>query len=176
MRLLIAMLLGLAGCSWHAGLRAASDADLAALAGEVRALKRDAMQLHTDLQRIETELFHPDELHTAVYVAMDLPDFMLEHISIQVDGHELARHRYTPQDNAALRLGGLQRLYLGNLPPGTRRLQARIQGRFEASPPLERSVDVQLSKQAAATAVELRISSNRRHDLVLDYLQQDLRP
>ncbi len=152
-------------------------AELQRLDKQVQVVKREALSLNSELRLLEEDLLYPDEQQTSIYVSMNITSFDLESVTLSVDGTELAHHDYSAREVYALRRGGFHRLYIGNLAPGPRRLQAVFSGRFVKdpadSPPYTRNMEITFQKSSQAKDLELKISRNRRRDLVLGVYEKD---
>ena len=79
-------------------------------------------------------------------------------MQLSLDGKVVANHVYTAAEMQALRRGGVQRLYLGNLKSGKHELQASLAGPANESKGFEQLGTFRFSKQAEAKFLELRIN------------------
>ena len=87
-----------------------------ALDEQIQDLKKDVVDLNSDLFVLEEELLFPANTQVAVFVSMDVGDFFaLDSITLKIDNREVSNYLYTPREVAALLKGGVQRLYVGNL-------------------------------------------------------------
>jgi len=74
-----------------------------------------------------------------------------------VDGVEVAHHLYTERQVDALYRGGVQKLYMGNVKQGTRRLTAFFIGRGPGGRDYRRAATVEFEKSFDPAFVELAI-------------------
>ena len=104
----------------------APGADRSALDGEVQSLRRDVVDLNRDLFMLEEDLLFPASTQVAVFVSMDVGTFFaLDSVQLKVDDKEVANYLYTEREQDALKRGGVQRLWLGNLKAGDHEVTAR---------------------------------------------------
>lgn len=127
-----------------------------------QALKLDALALERELRLLEDEVLLPPAAQLAVFVSMDpaaaLP---VESLRLQLDGRDLGGHLYSAAEREALQRGGLQRVHLGPLAPGTHELVALFTPAPTATGAAVAAVPVRLrfDKTATAAAIELRIGA-----------------
>ena len=97
--------------------------DDAALEGsldaDIEALKKEVLSLNRDLFILEEDLLFPSNTQFSVFLSMNAGAlFSLDSIQLKIDDKNIANHLYTERELAALKRGGVQRLYIGNLPTG----------------------------------------------------------
>jgi len=93
--------------------------DKESIANKIQALKEQAVVLHKDLAQLEQDLIYPSTTQIAIYLAKRIDKALsLGSVKLSVDGTLVSTHVYTSEQNKALELGGMQRLYLGNLGVG----------------------------------------------------------
>jgi len=132
---------------------AAADLD-----GEVQALKQELMELNRDLFLLEEELLAPSDTQVAIFVSLDTGElFALDAVQISLDGSVVASYLYTPREVEALRRGGVQRIYLGNLKSGEHELVAYFTGKGPHERDYRRGATVRFTKQLGPKYLELKI-------------------
>lgn len=132
---------------------AAADLD-----GDVQALKQELMELNRDLFLLEEELLAPSDTQVAIFVALDTGElFALDSVQISLDGSVVASYLYTPREVEALRRGGVQRVYLGNLKSGEHELVAYFTGKGPHERDYRRGATVRFTKQLGPKYLELKI-------------------
>ena len=123
-----------------------------------QALKRQALELNRDLLVLQEKTLYPAPTQLAVFVAMDLGVFFeLQSVKLEIDGHEVGQHRYTPAESKALVRGGTHQLYIGNIDNGTHELVAVFGGRT-AHAAVRRGLKFDFDKQPGTRLLELRVS------------------
>ena len=90
----------------------------------------DVLRIASELQLLEEKLLYPPDTHVAVFVSLadGGADARLDSVQIQIDGELVAHHVYSFRELEALRKGGVQRIYTGNLPTGEHRLDVSAAG------------------------------------------------
>ena len=91
----------------------------ASLDTDIEALKKEVLSLNRDLFILEEDLLFPSNTQFSVFLSMNAGAlFSLDSIQLKIDDKNIANHLYTEREMAALKRGGVQRLYIGNLPSG----------------------------------------------------------
>ncbi len=91
----------------------------ASLDADIEALKKEVLSLNRDLFILEEDLLFPANTQFSVFLSMNAGAlFSLDSIQLKIDDKNIANHLYTDRELAALKRGGVQRLYIGNLPSG----------------------------------------------------------
>jgi hypothetical protein len=98
------------------------------IASKIEVLKQQAVLLHKDLAQLEQDLIYPSTTQIAIYVSTNMDKgFTLGSIRLLVDNVVVTQSIYTQAQNYALNLGGMQRLYMGNLSVGDHHFEAIVQ-------------------------------------------------
>ena len=132
--------------------------DGSVLDGQLQTLKGDVQALQRELALLEEELLFPEAGQLAVFVSLEAgPDFRLDALQLKIDNKEVANHLYLPEELAALRRGGVQRLYLGNTKSGEHTLQAALR-----TPGLEAAAEhsFRFSKPKGAHYLQIKLHAN----------------
>jgi hypothetical protein len=109
-------------------LYAAGD-DSAALEADIEALKKEVLSLNRDLFILEEDLLFPANTQFSIFLSIDSGHFFkLDSVEIKVNDKMIASHLYTERELSALLRGGVQRLYIGNLPSGEHEVVALFTG------------------------------------------------
>jgi hypothetical protein len=86
---------------------------------DIEALKKEVLSLNRDLFILEEDLLFPSNTQFSVFLSMNAGAlFSLDSIQLKIDDKNTANHLYTERELVALKRGGVQRLYIGNLPSG----------------------------------------------------------
>lgn len=134
---------------------------------ELQALKAETLALMRDLRDAAAGQQFPDGSRTTFYVAVKVPGFLLDGISVRINDKDSTAHRYTDSEARALLRNGWHRLHAQALEPGTYRLQADFSGRFGDAKPTDPAVRGRLEtlfekKAGADLELVLPISRNTR--------------
>jgi hypothetical protein len=137
----------------------APEAERSALDGEVQSLRRDVVDLNRDLFMLEEDLLFPASTQVAVFVSMDVGTFFaLDSVQLKVDDKEVANYLYTEREQDALKRGGVQRLWLGNLKAGDHEVTAFFTGQGPHDRDYKRGTTLKVEKGVGAKYVELKVS------------------
>lgn len=106
-----------------------ADEAMQGLDKQVQEIKSDVLAIATELKQLEEKLLYPSHTQVAVFVSLAHGDLLeLDSVQIQIDGNPVARHIYSFKELEALRKGGMQRIYTGNLPTGEHRIEVSMAG------------------------------------------------
>ena len=133
----------------------------ASLDDRVQELKGDVIRLNRDLLVLEEELLFPANTQVAMFVSMDVGKlFELDTVQIKLDDKVVTNYLYTPLEVQALHRGGVQRVYLGNLKPGTHEIVAFFTGGGPHSRDYKRGTTLKFDKGTDPKYIELRIKDS----------------
>ncbi len=141
------------------------------LSDDIETLKKSALELNRDLLILEEELLFPANTQIMVYLSLDTGEFFrLDAVKLHIDDKLIASHLYTPRQNDALRRGGIQRLYIGNLKTGDHELTAYFTGIGPDKREYKRGTTVTVSKDDDPKMLELKVmdsSANMQPEFVI---------
>jgi len=131
---------------------------LSAMDNQVQNLKKEILDLNRDLFILEEELLFPANTQFSVFLSMDKGNlFSLDSVQIRLNDKVVANHLYTDQELNALLRGGVQRVYMGNLPSGRHELVAYFNGTGPKGRDFRRGTTIALDKSSSPKFVELKI-------------------
>jgi hypothetical protein len=126
---------------------------------QVQEIKSDVLDIAAELSLLEEKLLYPSGTQVAVFVALAQGDPMrLDAVQIQIDGQLVAHYIYSFKELDALRRGGVQRIYVGNLPTGEHQLEVRIDGKLEGGDDFSHSEQLGFRKEVAPKLVGLTLA------------------
>jgi hypothetical protein len=97
---------------------------------QVQEIKSEVLGIAAELGRLEEKLLYPSGTQVSVFVSLAGGEgFRLDSLQIQLDGQPVARHVYRFEELEALRKGGVQRIYTGNVGAGEHRLEVSLAGK-----------------------------------------------
>lgn len=133
-----------------------SKTEMQGLDEQVQEIKSDVLGIAEELRRLEEKLLFPSNTQVAVFVSMPSGDgFRLDSVKLQIDGQPAASHIYSFKELDALKKGGVQRLYTGNVATGAHQLQVEVAGRSEAGAEVLSSEAISFDKAAEPKLIEL---------------------
>ena len=124
----------------------------------VQSLKKDVKALNRDLFILEEELLFPSSTQVAIFLSIDVGEFFrLDSVQLKIDDKVVANHLYTKRELGALKRGGVQRLYIGNVKSGEHELIATFRGPGPNNREYRRGTTMKFKKGSAAKFMELKI-------------------
>jgi hypothetical protein len=137
---------------------------------QVQDIKKDVLELTSELSRLEEKLLFPSNTQVSLFVSMNGDkDFVLDSMQIKVDNKVVAQHLYTYKEIEALRAGGVQRIYTGNIKTGDHQLVASFIGRNKSGNEYQRSEKYTVTKAVGPKFVEIKISGSSASDQTLSF-------
>jgi len=123
---------------------------------QVQEIKGDVLSIAADLNQLEEKLLYPSQTQIAMFISLaDGEDFRLDAVTIELAGEPVAHHLYTFKELEALRRGGVQRIYTGNIRTGGHDLQVTFTGKSAAGGDLTRMEQFTVNKGVGPAFVEL---------------------
>tara|TARA_R110002073_G_scaffold132514_1_gene279424 strand:- start:10390 stop:11001 length:612 start_codon:yes stop_codon:yes gene_type:complete len=124
----------------------------------VEALKKQVIKLNRDLFILEEDLLFPANTQLVVYLSFSTGKFFnLDSVSLKVDDEIIASHLYTERQLEALKRGGMQRLFMGNLKTGEHEVTAVLYGIGPNKKDYKLAASKTIEKDTELTALEIRI-------------------
>jgi len=110
----------------------ADEADIRSLDEQVQEIKSDVLGIASELNNLEERLLYPSGTQVAVFVEMAEKDtFRLDAIQVHINGELAAHHIYSFKELEALEMGGVQRVYTGNVPTGQHEMIVSVLGKLK---------------------------------------------
>jgi len=126
---------------------------------QVQDIKSDVLSISAELAKLEEKLLYPSSTEVSVFVSLaDGETFRLDAVEIQMDGNPVARHVYSFKELEAMRKGGVQRIYTGNIRSGDHDLSVSVIGKTKGGSDLRKSERFKISKDVAPRIVALALS------------------
>ncbi|CAA0090681.1 Uncharacterised protein [BD1-7 clade bacterium] len=138
----------------------AQEASQSELDEQVNVLSAQVDDLSRNIALLEQELLFPPLTRVQVYLSMT-PDstFRLRSMMVKIDGVEKSYHIYSDSDLAALRLGGIQRFWEGNVSLGVHSVDAEFKGTDAKGNKYSQNVTFNFEKTLSGHSVELAVGS-----------------
>lgn len=126
---------------------------------QVQEVKSDVLSISQELSRLEEKLIYPSGTQVAIFVSLAKGDQMrLDSVRLQVDGQLVAHHIYSSKELEALRKGGVQRIYAGNVTTGNHQLEVLVDGKLEGGADFSRSERFTFRKEVKPKLVGLTLA------------------
>jgi hypothetical protein len=99
---------------------------------QVQEIKSEVLSIAEELSLLEEKLLYPSGTQVAIFVALTGGEPMrLDAVRLHIDGQLVAHYIYSAKELEALRKGGVQRIYVGNVTSGDHRLEVLVDGQLE---------------------------------------------
>ena len=143
--------------SWSAG--ESDRQQMKGLDEQVQEIKSDVLSIASELSLLEEKLLYPSGTQVAVFVALEHGDpLRLDAVRLSINGQLVAHYIYSFKELDALRSGGVQRLYVGNLPTGDHQLEVQVEGKQEGGADYTRTEQFSFHKGIEPKLVGLTIA------------------
>jgi len=139
--------------------KASATASMQGLDDQVQEIKSDVLSIANELRQLEEKLLYPSDTQVAVFVSLeDAEGVELDSVRIHIDGSPVAHHIYSFKELDALRRGGVQRLYTGNLPTGAHKIEVAMAGKLPGGSAFEKSESFPFEKAVEPKVVGLTLA------------------
>ncbi|MDJ0919001.1 MAG: AraC family transcriptional regulator [Woeseiaceae bacterium] len=121
--------------------------DMRSLDGQVQEIKSDVLDIASELGNLEERLLYPSNTQIALFVSMPANEsFRLDAVKIEINGEMATHHIYSFQELEALRKGGVQKVYTGNIVTGDHELRVTMLGKLENGKDFDQSGSFSFNK------------------------------
>src|SRR5262245_25870790 len=126
---------------------------------QVQQTKSDVLSIAAELNQLEEKLLFPSGTQVAIFVALAKGDQLrLDAVRLQIDGQLVAHYIYSFKELEALRKGGVQRIYVGNVSTGEHRLEVLVDGKLEGGADFNRTERFTFRKEVKPKLMELTVA------------------
>ena len=126
---------------------------------QVQHTKSDVLSIAAELNQLEEKLLYPSGTQVAIFVALAKGDQMrLDAVRLQIDGQLVAEYIYSAKELDALRKGGVQRIYVGNVSTGDHQLNVLVDGKLKGGADFNRTEHFTFRKEVKPKLVELTVA------------------
>ena len=141
----------------HARAEPVSKEQIKGLDEQVQEIKQDVLGIGSDLSRLEEKLLFPSNTQVSLFVSLAKGSKLrLDAVEIRIDGKPVAHHLYAYKELEALKMGGVQRIYTGNLTQGEHELVVSVLGK--AGSEYRESATFKLTKDVAPRLVGIQVA------------------
>lgn len=138
---------------------------------QVQEIKSDVLAIAAELNRLEEKLLYPSGTQVAVFVSLaDQDSLLLDAVQLRLDEEEVANHLYSYKELQALRRGGVQRLYTGNVRSGEHALEVTLIGRREGGRDFTRTETYRFTKSVGPKLLEIAVDGPDAQTIALKEL------
>jgi hypothetical protein len=126
---------------------------------QVQQTKSDVLSIAAELNQLEEKLLYPSGTQVAIFVALAKGDELrLDAVRLQIDGQLVAHYIYSAKELEALRKGGVQRIYVGNVATGEHKLNVLVDGKLKSGGDFNRTEHFTFRKEVKPKLVELTVA------------------
>jgi hypothetical protein len=126
---------------------------------QVQQTKSDVLSIAAELNQLEEKLLYPSGTQVAIFVALAKGDELrLDAVRLQIDGQLVAHYIYSAKELEALRKGGVQRIYVGNVATGDHKLNVLVDGKLKSGGDFNRTEHFTFRKEVKPKLVELTVA------------------
>jgi len=126
---------------------------------QIQEMKSDALSMSAELSQLEEKLLYPSGTQVAIFVALAKGDrTRLDAVRLQIDGELVAHYIYSAKELEALRKGGVQRIYVGNVASGDHKLDVLVDGKLEGGADFSRTGQFTFRKEVKPKLVGLTLA------------------
>ncbi|MFK7895782.1 MAG: hypothetical protein AB8G23_08110 [Myxococcota bacterium] len=127
---------------------------------QVQEIKGDVLAIAAELSNLEEKLIYPSNTQVAIFVEVEADrEVPIQSARLSIDGELVAHHIYTFKELQALRKGGVQRIFTGNLPTGEHRLEVVVNGERGAENEFELAESFKFDKQVNPKLVGITLGA-----------------
>src|SRR5262245_39277685 len=128
---------------------------------QIQEIKSDVLGMTQELSRLEEKLLYPSGTQVAVFVELGKGDTLrLDAVRLQIDGQLVAHYIYSAKELEALRKGGVQRIYVGNVATGDHQLEVLVDGKLESGADFSRTERFAFRKEVKPKLVGLTVAGS----------------
>jgi hypothetical protein len=155
------VVLGIFLCTWSFAVcgQEVTREQIKGLDEQVQEIKGDVLSIAAELNLLEEKLLYPSHTQISMFMALaEGEQSRLDAVEVLLDGTPVAHHLYTYRELEALRMGGVQRIYTGNIKTGGHDVQVKIMGESEGGSAFERSENFRVQKGVGPSIVEITLA------------------
>ncbi len=131
-------------------------ADIDVLEPEIQALKEEIVELNTLLFKLQEDLLFPEDSSVVVFLSVEGDHyFQLDSVKLTLNDQMVASYLYTDREKKALKKGGIQRLYIGNVRSGEHHLVAIFNGEGPQQVDYKRAETFSFKKEKGPVFIKL---------------------
>src|SRR5215469_3538641 len=129
---------------------------------QIQQIKSDSLRMAAELSQLEEKLLYPSGTQIAIFVELAKGDTMrLDAVRLQIDGQLVSHYIYSAKELQALRKGGVQRIYVGNVATGDHKLDVLVDGKLEGGADFSRTGQFTFRKEVKPKLVGLTLAGPR---------------
>ena len=136
---------------------------------QVQDIKSDVLSIGQELNRLEERLLYPSGTQVSIFINVAKGDQMrLDAVRLQIDGQLVAHYIYSFKELEALRKGGVQRIYVGNVSTGDHKLEVLVDAKLEGGADSSRTGSFTVRKEVKPKLVGLTLGGSGNTPIALE--------
>ena len=148
------------GIVWPAEERPETRQRFIELDSEIQAIKADILAINRDILLLEELSLNVQGQQLVVLVSVATKNPVnLERVTLQLDGNSVIQYDYSVSEAAALKAGGVHRLYTSRLTAGDHRFDVVLSGRYSRHRNFAQQRSVNMIKKPGRTFMELHLEA-----------------
>lgn len=152
-------LVALVGGASAGSARAGSKEQMQSLDEQVQEIKSDVLSIASELSHLEEKLLYPSNTQVAVFVSLPEGETLrVDSVQIRIDGELVAHHIYSFKELEALKKGGVQRIYTGNVRSGEHQLEVAVAGKLAGGKDVAGTETFSFSKEVGPKLVGVTLA------------------
>jgi hypothetical protein len=145
--------------SAHGGTQQTDQQQMRGLDEQIQEIKSDVLSISAELSRLEEKLLYPSGTQVAIFVALAKGDPMrLDAVRLKIDGQLVTHYIYSIKELEALRKGGVQRIYVGNVATGDHQLEVLVDGKLQGGADFSRTEHFAFRKEVKPKLMGLTLA------------------
>ncbi len=133
--------------------------NIRSLDGQVQEIKSDVLNIASELNTLEERLLFPSHTQVSLFVSIaGNDDFRLDAVQVEINGELATHHIYSFKELDALRNGGVQKIYTGNLTTGDHQLHVAMIGKLKNGKDFSESGSFSFAKGVKPKALGITIA------------------
>jgi len=150
--------LAVAGLSLQAEERPALRESFVELDSEIQAIKQEIVAINQELLLLEESSLYPQGEQLVVLLSIaDGSEVDPARVTLQLDAQTLKQHDYSGSESAALREGGVHRLYSGKLSEGEHTLNLSVSGNLGRGKVFKQQRSLSITKLPGRKTLEVQL-------------------
>ena len=126
---------------------------------QIQEIKSDVLRMTAELSQLEEKLLYPSGTQVAIFVSLAKDDTMrLDAVRLKIDDQPAAHYIYSFKELEALRKGGVQRIYVGNVATGEHKLEVVVDGKLEGGADFSHTENFAFRKEVKPKLVGLTLA------------------
>jgi len=127
---------------------------------QVQDIKKEVIAISGDLNQLEEKLLYPSNTQVSIFISLEKnTSTPPSAVKIDLDNVNVSHHIYSYKEVEALKIGGVQRIYTGNVKTGKHQLQVSFINK-QGNKGKENTFSHQFEKGAKPKLVEIKVSNS----------------